>query len=136
MFCLVYQVFVFCIVLFFFPSSGQAVVTGVVPSAPPPPFDTCLHFQSVGGFSVPTARRLSSVFDNSRPRAHAHPWHGVSCGFFVLSARLVCVPVAGIAGKKRLKTFHVSENKAEPPYPLMFIYPVPGTWCYFGRKCK
>ena len=46
-------------------SSGQAVVTGVVPSPP----GTCLQFLSRIGFSIPTARRFSSNVANSRSRA-------------------------------------------------------------------
>ena len=46
-------------------SSGQAVVTGVVPSPPQyvPSFLSCI------GFSIPTARRFSSNVATSRSRA-------------------------------------------------------------------
>ena len=40
---------------FYFPASGQAVVTGVVPSPPP---GSCLQLLSRIGFSNPTTRRL------------------------------------------------------------------------------
>ena len=40
---------------FYFPDSGQAVVTGVVPSPPP---GSCLRFLSRIGFSDPTGRRF------------------------------------------------------------------------------
>ena len=49
----------------YFPASGQAVVTGVVPSSP----RFCLQFLLRIGFSNLTARRFSSSVANSRSRA-------------------------------------------------------------------
>ena len=63
---MVLRVLTFCFFSFFthiyFLASGQAVVTGVVPSSP----YSCLQFLSRIGFSNPTARRLSSSVANSR----------------------------------------------------------------------
>ena len=50
---------------FYFPASGQAVVSGVAPS----PARYVPSFLSRIGFSIPTARRLSSNVANSRFRA-------------------------------------------------------------------
>ena len=61
-----YQHFFFSFTHIYFPASGQAVVTGVVPSPPPV---LCLQFLSCLGFSNPTARRFSSSIANSRSRA-------------------------------------------------------------------
>ena len=47
--------FFFFLTHIYFPASGQAVVTGVVPSLPP---GFCLHFLSRIGFSNPIARRF------------------------------------------------------------------------------
>ena len=51
-----FEVLFFFPALFYFPASGQAVVTGVVPFPP----GSCLQILSRLGFSNPTARRFSS----------------------------------------------------------------------------
>ena len=66
--------------LYFLPASGQAVVTGVIPSSPP---DSCLFFNFYRAYRVqsnPTARRFFiESFANSRSRSR-----------FPLASQFVC----------------------------------------------
>ena len=55
---------------FYFPASGQALVSGVVPSPVP-----CLQFLSRIGFGIPTDPLFSSNVANSRSRAFHESIH-------------------------------------------------------------
>ena len=59
--------FFFFFTLIYFPASGQAVVTGVVPSDRPPVL--AFNFCRANGSAIPLLVDFSSSFANSRSRA-------------------------------------------------------------------